>query len=98
MSRGGIVVAQASVGWSSSFSDDGAYEFETSVFSTAVDARHVSSSDDLDFSDPFNKIESDPLCPYKKGECALVVLKKFSKPRGDSASLWSCLFPFVGFP
>ena len=98
MSRGGIVVARASVGWSSSFSDDGAYEFETSTFPTTVDTRHVSSLDDLDFLDPFNKIGSDPLWPYKRGSALWLLLEKFSKPRGDSASLWSCLFPFVGFP
>ena len=79
MSRGRIVVARASVGWSSSFPDGGAYEFETSAFSTTVDTRHVSSSDGLDLSDPFNKIESDPLWPYKKGERALVVLRKIFK-------------------
>ena len=45
--------------------DDGVYEFGTSVSSTAVDTRHVSSSDD---SDLFDKVESDPFWPYKKGD------------------------------
>ena len=79
MPRGKIVVAWAFVGWSSSFPDIGAYEFQTSAFSTAVDTRHVSSSDGLVLSDLFNKIESDPLWPYKKGVCALVILRKISK-------------------
>ena len=39
------------------------------------------------FLDLFDKVESDPFWPYKKGGRALVILKKISKHRGDSASL-----------
>ena len=79
MPRGEIVVAWAFVGWSSCFPDIGEYEFQTSVSWIAVDTRHVSSSDGLVLSDPFDKIEFDPLWPYKKGVCALVILRKISK-------------------
>ena len=67
--------------------DGRVYEFRTSVSSTAVDTRHVSSSDD---SDLFGKVESDPFWPYKKGDalCSFL-LKNFPNIRGDSASLWS---------
>ena len=87
-------MAWAFVGWSSSFPDIGAYEFQTSASSTAVDTRHVSSSDDLDLLD---KVESDPFWPYKKGDALRsFLLKNFLNIRGDSASLRSH-FSFTDF-
>ena len=92
MPHGRIAVAHVSVDWSSSFFGGGIYEFRTSVPSTVVDTRHVSSSGD---SDPLGKVESDPFWPYKKGDALRsFLLKNFLNIRGDSAFLRS-LFSFT---